>query len=167
MKNDTKSETKKGIAPVVPIGNKKPESEDVTVKIMIRTLDPMIPAISKLVNSVVVKGKQGYWLGRLAKDIDAAMEVFSKRRLEVIRAFAVRNEKGEVVETQQGVSLDPSKVDNFNQEMNDLLDTELEFVLKCGTFKINIDDLESNGKPILTPAEVASLDGLFVEWQGV
>ena len=167
MKNDTKSEMKKGIAPVVPIGKKAPELEELTVKIAIRTLDPMIPAIGKLVNSFAVKGKQGYWLGRLAKDIDAAMEIFSKRRMEVIRAFAMRNEKGEIVEAPQGVSLDPEKLDDFNREINELLDMELEFVLRCGIFKVNINDLEVDSKPLLTPAEMAALEGLFIEWQGI
>lgn len=100
--------------------------------------------------------KTAYQLARLIRELDRESTTFDESRRKIIEKYAEHDENGEFKQTDEGnVIIMPEQINACNQEMAELLDTEIE---------INVDpiEIESLASIELTPAQMFSLEPFFV-----
>ncbi len=100
--------------------------------------------------------KTAYQLARLIRELDRESTTFDESRRKIIEKYAERDENGEFKQTDEGnVIIMPEQINACNQEMAELLDTEIE---------INVEpiEIESLASIELTPAQMFSLEPFFV-----
>ena len=100
--------------------------------------------------------KTAYQLARLSRELDRESTTFDESRRKIIEKYAERDENGEFKQTDEGnVIIMPEQINACNQEMAELLDTEIE---------INVEpiEIESLASIELTPAQMFSLEPFFV-----
>ena len=100
--------------------------------------------------------KTAYQLARLIRELDRESTTFDESRRKIIEKYAERDENGEFKQTDEGnIIIMPEQINACNQEMAELLDTEIE---------INVEpiEIESLASIELTPAQMFSLEPFFV-----
>jgi hypothetical protein len=104
-----------------------------------------------------LKARTAYAVGKILKLVDTEMQSFNDARMELIRKYGEKDDNNELKADEQGNVHIPSEVlDNFNNELRDLLDTSVELNVN----KIRIDDIEDIN---FTPSEMAQI-GDFIEF---
>lgn len=90
--------------------------------------------------------------------LNTANSVIEKKRTELIKEYAKKDENGEIVQPQEGqVALE--NPEEFSQKMAEMMETDVDVNIK--TFKMA--DLESVN---ITPRQALSLKKLFKEEKG-
>ena len=100
--------------------------------------------------------KTAYQLARLIRELDRESTTFDESRRKIIEKYAERDENGEFKQTEEGnVIIMPEQINACNQEMAELLDTEIE---------INVEpiEIENLASIELTPAQMFSLEPFFI-----
>ena len=147
--------------------NDEKKTSEVTLTLSVKELQPMIPALSKLANSNLLLGKTGYWFGRMIKDLNASLEEATKQQRKVFDAMSTLDLNGKTR------SIPPEKQEEFQEKLNELADIPNEVVLRNGRFQLTLDDLTLSDPQtrkiecLLTPVEIAALDGTIIDWQGM
>lgn len=99
--------------------------------------------------------KAAYQIARLIRELDKESSTFDESRLRIIDKYAEHEENGEYKQTPEGnVLIQPDQIEACNQEMSELLNTEIEI----NADPININMIESIE---LTPAQMLSLEPFF------
>ena len=104
-----------------------------------------------------LKARPAYSVGKILKAVDAEIQDFNEARMELIKKYGEKNENDELNTDEQGnVHIPPEVLDNFNNELRDLLDTSVELNVN----KIKIADIEDID---FTPGEMAQMSD-FIEF---
>ena len=111
-------------------------------------------ALQKLAGTEL-KAKLAWQVGRILKAAEAEIQSFNETRMNLIKKYGEKDEKGELVTDDKGnCKIVESGINDFSNELNDLINSEVEI---SGN-KIKIDDLD---KVDFTPAEMAQLEILI------
>lgn len=123
--------------------------------------------ISNLLNSTEVlqklsktqlKAKTAWQVSKVLKLAEEEMQTFNDTRMEVLKKYAEKDENGELItDENNNCKIIPEKISEFNDELTELLDNEIELNVN----KINIDDL---GDIDFTPAEMNALEA-FIDFE--
>lgn len=104
-----------------------------------------------------LKARSAYAVGKILKAADAEISSFNETRMELIRKYGEKDETGELKTDENGnVRIEPDDMQNFSNELRELLNTEVEISAN----KIKLDDI---GDVEFTPAEMAQLED-FIEF---
>lgn len=102
------------------------------------------------------KAKLAWSIARLLKAAEAEIQNFNETRMNLIRKYGEKDENGELVTDEKGnCKIGNEYINNFSNELNELIDTEVEI----NANKIDIKLLE---EVKFTPSDMAMLEP-FVE----
>jgi hypothetical protein len=104
-----------------------------------------------------LKARCAYAVGKILKSADAEIQSFNETRMELIKKYGEKDEKGELKTEENGnVRIPAEQMEAFSRELRELLDTNVEISAN----KIKMDDI---GEVEFTPAEMAQLEN-FIEF---
>lgn len=119
---------------------------------------------SDLINSTEVlqklartelRAKVAWQVSKLLKLAETEMQNFNETRLEVLKKYGEKDENGELItDENNNCKIVPSEIANFNNELNELLNTQIEI----NANKLDIDDLDDIN---FTPAEMNTLESFI------
>ena len=105
-----------------------------------------------------LKARSAYAVSKILKAADEEMTAFNEARMNLIRKYGEKDDNGELKSDENGnVHIIADSLNTFNQELRDLMDTQIEI----NANKIQINDI---GDVEFTPAEMAQLDE-FIEFE--
>lgn len=117
--------------------------------------------IAELINSVNTlqqlaqkdfKAKLAWSIARLIKAAEVEIQSFNEARINLIDKYGAKDENGQLIADEKGnCTIIPEKVDDFSNELNELLESEIEI----NANPINMEMLEDLN---FTPAEMAVLE---------
>ena len=111
----------------------------------------------KALSEKKLKAHCAFAVGRVLKSIDGEMETFNNARMELIKKYGEKDENNELITDEKGnVHIPADAIDQFNEELKELLDTKIEI----NTSKIKLEDI---GDIEFTPREVTQLEE-FIEF---
>ena len=103
------------------------------------------------------KSKTAFQIARILKKLDEEIKIFNDTRAALIQKYGERDENGELkVDDNNNCTIQKEALENFNQELSDLLNTTIEI----NADKINIDDLSEGS---FTPSEIIALEAFIEE----
>ena len=108
------------------------------------------------IHSKPMPARTAFKVARLIRELDKENEMFDKQRIDIVTRYAKRNENGDMVEENNQVLIDDDKMQQFQDEFNALLDTEVE----VNAEKLDIEDL---GDIELTPKQIMNLEKFINE----
>lgn len=98
----------------------------------------VIPVLNKLAEGKFL-GRKAFVIARLVREINKESETFELTRIELIKKYAEKDEKGELIVTDDGnVHISTENLANCNEELLKLQNTEIEINAE----KIPVDWLE-------------------------
>lgn len=98
----------------------------------------VIPILNKLAEGKFL-GRKAFVIARLVREINKESETFELTRIELIKKYAEKDEKGELIITDDGnVHISTENLANCNEELLKLQNTEIEINAE----KIPVDWLE-------------------------
>ena len=98
----------------------------------------VIPVLNKLAEGKFL-GRKAFVIARLVREINKESETFELTRIELIKKYAEKDEKGELIVTDDGnVHISTENLANCNEELLKLQNTEIEINAE----KIPVDQLE-------------------------
>lgn len=111
----------------------------------------VIPILNKLAEGKFL-GRKAFVIARLVREINKESETFELTRIELIKKYAEKDEKGELIITDDGnVHISTENLANCNEELLKLQNTEIEINAE----KIPVDWLEET---TLTLTEASILE---------
>ena len=108
------------------------------------------------IHSKPMPARTAFKVARLIRELDKENEMFDKQRIDIVTRYAKRDENGDMVEENNQVLIDDDKMQQFQDEFNALLDTEVE----VNAEKLDIEDL---GDIELTPKQIINLEKFINE----
>ena len=103
------------------------------------------------------KAKLAWTLARLLKAAEGEIQGYNEARLNLIKKYGEKDESGELITDEKGnCKILPESLTNFNTELNELLESEVEI----NSNKINFALLEDIN---FTPTEMSLLEP-FIEF---
>lgn len=103
------------------------------------------------------KGSLAFKIARLARELNKEMETFNEQRKRIIDEYCVRNENGEIKTLENGnVQINPEKIQEFNTEITNILNTEVEI----NADKLPMDKIDDFD---ITPQQMLILENFFEE----
>lgn len=108
------------------------------------------------IHSKPMPARTAFKVARLIRELDKENEMFDKQRIDIVTRYAKRDENGDMVEENNQVLIDDDKMQQFQDEFNALLDTEVE----VNAEKLDIEDL---GDIELTPKQIMNLEKFINE----
>lgn len=117
---------------------------ELTVKELVRCVDTM-----KDLSLKKLKGKVVFQLARAMTEIEKELQSFNKAREELINKYCLRDENGKLVKNADDNTyiLQPEKIENFNKELNELLEEKIKLNLEPIDID-SIDDIEFTPRQI-------------------
>ena len=104
-----------------------------------------------------LKARSAYAVAKILKAADAEMTTFNETRMELIKKYGEKDENDELKQDDNGnVRILPEGLADFNKELNELLQSEVEISAN----KIQMNDI---GDVEFTPTEMAQLEE-FIEF---
>jgi hypothetical protein len=98
----------------------------------------VIPVLNKLAEGKFL-GRKAFVIARLVREINKESETFELTRIELIKKYAEKDEKGELIITDDGnVHISTENLTNCNEELLKLQNTKIEINAE----KIPVDWLE-------------------------
>ena len=98
----------------------------------------VIPVLNKLAEGKFL-GRKAFVIARLVREINKESETFELTRIELIKKYAEKDEKGELIITDDGnVHISTENLANCNEELLKLQNTKIEINAE----KIPVDWLE-------------------------
>ena len=124
------------------------------IKVKISDLLNSTEALQKLAGTEL-KAKLAWQVGRILKAAEAEIQSFNETRMDLIRKYGEKDEKGELVTDETGnCKIMEGGILDFSNQLTELGESELEI----DGNKIKIDDLDNVN---FTPAEMAQLEVLI------
>lgn len=124
------------------------------ITITVNNLLNTVPVLRELVNKPF-KGSVAFKLARLVRELDKENSLFEEARANLAQKYCDRDENGEPIILENGlIKLQEDKIDECNEELSNLLSSQLEIVAE----KIPIsafDDIE------LTPSQMIVIEDLI------
>lgn len=124
------------------------------ITITVNDLLKTVPVLRELINKPF-KGSIAFKLARLIREFDKENTLFEEARVNLAQKYCERDENGEPVILETGaIKLQEDKINECNEEISNLLSTQLEIVAE----KIPIsafDDIE------LTPSQIMVIEDLI------
>lgn len=108
------------------------------------------------IHSKPMPARTAFKVARLIRELDKENEMFDKQRIDIVTRYAKRDENGDMVEENNQVLIDDDKMQQFQDEFNALLDTEVE----VNAEKLDIEDL---GDIELAPKQIMNLEKFINE----
>ena len=110
----------------------------------------------KYLMDVFLSAKTAYKVAKLAQEMEKELKLFSDAREKLIRKYANKDENGElIVDENNQITVAPENVENYQKELNELLETEVKFEVN----KIGINELTND----ISPNRIISLMPLIEE----
>ena len=78
------------------------------------------------IHSKPMPARTAFKVARLIRELDKENEMFDKQRIDIVTRYAKRDENGDMIEENNQVLIDDDKMQQFQDEFNALLDTEVE-----------------------------------------
>ena len=103
------------------------------------------------IHSKPMPARAAFKVARLIRELDKENEMFDKQRIDIVTRYAKRDENGNVMEQDNQILIDDDKMEEFQNEFNSLLETEVA----VNAEKLDIDDL---GDIELTPRQTMDLE---------
>lgn len=103
------------------------------------------------------KGSLAFKIARLARELNKEMETFNEERQKLLQRYCIKDEHGQLEQDENGnVKVAPDKINDFTDEINALLKTEVE---------VNADKLPMNAMDEfdITPQQMLNLEIFFEE----
>ena len=108
------------------------------------------PAFQSLLNNKSVPVKYGYKLAMLAKKLSDHVDMFGKKREELVAAYATKGEDGQPLIEDNKFQIPPDKIKAWNDEMVAFRSEKIE--LEISPVRIRSDEFPDG---ILSPLEIA------------
>ena len=124
------------------------------IKVKISDLLNSTEALQKLAGTEL-KAKLAWQVGRILKAAEAEIQSFNETRMDLIRKYGEKDEKGELVTDETGnCKIMEGGILDFSNQLTELVESEVEI----NGNKIKIDDLDNVN---FTLAEMAQLEVLI------
>lgn len=117
------------------------------MKLTLNELQRGFISLGKLANQDLPL-KTGYWLGRIAKAVEAEMKTLEDSRIKLVKRLGVEDAEG-------NYSIKPDSMEDFSREMGELLEVSIELPGD----KIKLESLGDGVK--LSAIDLINLDWLF------
>lgn len=127
------------------------------MKITLYSLTQVVSIFQKILQTPF-PAKQAFAISRLIKQLDAEMTNFNEFRSKVVEKYALRDERGQMVVKDNNIVLQEGKEQEFQQEMVELLNSQIEITAE----PIPVEWLERD-EVILTPGEINLMMPLLKE----
>lgn len=115
-----------------------------------------VSILQKLVNKPL-KTIVAFQVARIIREIEKEFNLFQKSRKDLVEKYGERNEKGELITTEDGnYTISQDKVNDFNEEMLSIMNE----VVTLNANKIHLEDLEGE---TFTPGEIHPLMAFIEE----
>lgn len=124
------------------------------MKITNQTLDKSFMALNELM-ALKLPAKGAYGVARNLSKVKAALEDLQTTHKKVMEEYAVKDDKGEVIRTDTGITFGPKQAD-YLKAVEELMACELDI-------EPHIIKIESLGTVEVSVATLLTLDWLFVE----
>lgn len=106
------------------------------IELTVRELIESIPALQEI-NNKEMPAKVAYQFARIIREVDKENQIFQEARRKLIDKYGVKDEDGKLVEDEKGnISIANDKIDEFNKEVNDLLEEKIS--LNCSTISVEM-----------------------------
>ena len=103
------------------------------------------------------KGSLAFKIARLARELNKEMETFNEQRRKILEEYCIKDENGNLKQLENGnVQIIPEKINEFNNEFNSLLSTEVEI----NADKLPVDNIDAFE---ITPQEMLNIEVFFEE----
>ena len=103
------------------------------------------------------KAKVAWQIARILKAAETELQGFNDARMSLIKKYGESDENGELITDENGnCKISPEQISNFNIELNDLINTEIEI----NGNKIDVAHLEDCD---FTPSDMALLEPFIEE----
>lgn len=122
------------------------------------TLEQLLNSVDSLkqLSNRPVKARLAYMAAKIIKEADVEVANFNEARLKLINQYSEKDENGTIkTDEKNNVLLIPDKINDFNSELSDLLNTQIVF----NTNKLKMEDLDELE---FTPNEIITLEP-FIE----
>ena len=104
-----------------------------------------------------LQARPAFQVVRLLKAADKEIQEFNDIRVKVVNQYGDKDENGELITDENGnCHIAPEHINEFNKELNDLLNTEIEINANM----LSLEDLE---KLEFTPSDLALLEPFIEE----
>jgi len=104
-----------------------------------------------------LKGRTAFQVSKILKKLEEELNLFNSTRVELIKKYSKVDENNQIIQDENGnVQLQEDKLNDFNNEIAELLNTPIE--INSGKIKlVDIEDIN------FTPAEMMALEELIEE----
>ena len=104
-----------------------------------------------------LQARPAFQVVRLLKAADKEIQEFNDIRVKVVNQYGDKDENGELITDENGnCHIAPEHINEFNKELNDLLNTEIEINANA----LSLEDLEELE---FTPSDLALLEPFIEE----
>mgnify|MGYP006989001954 CR=1 FL=1 len=103
-----------------------------------------------------MSARTAFKVARLIRELEKENNTFDKSRIDIIMKYAERDEEGNVIEGNGQVQIAPEYLDDFHNELNDLLNTEIT----VNAEKLSVEDFDNMQ---LTPKQILDLEKFIEE----
>lgn len=103
------------------------------------------------------KGSLAFKIARLARELSKETETFNEERRKILDRYCIKDENGQLKSDENGnVQVEPNKINEFNEEFQSLLNTEVEI----NANKLPMDKIDDFD---ITPQQMLNLEKFFEE----
>lgn len=125
------------------------------IKVTLADAISAVPALESI-SQHNFNGVNAFKIARLIRELNKEVELFNQERRNLIEKYCERDESGEMVTEDGNIRLQESYIDNFNNTLQVMLESEIEI----NASPLKIDSLEDI---TLTPQQAMSLEPFFEE----
>lgn len=125
------------------------------IKVTLADAISAVPALESI-SQHNFNGINAFKIARLIRELNKEVELFNQERRNLIEKYCERDKNGEMVTEDGNIRLQESYIDNFNNTLQVMLDSEIEI----NASPLKIDSLEDI---TLTPQQAMSLEPFFEE----
>ena len=120
------------------------------------TLAEIVSAVPALeaISQRSFNGVNAFKIARLIRELNKEVELFNQERRNLIEKYCERDDNGEMVTEDGNIRLQEAYIDNYNNTLQVMLDSEIE--INASPLKIEaLEDIT------LTPQQALSLEPFF------
>ena len=125
------------------------------IKVTLADAISAVPALESI-SQHNFNGVNAFKIARLIRELNKEVELFNQERRNLIEKYCERDEDGEMVTEDGNIRLQESYIDNFNNTLQEMFESEIEI----NASPLKIDSLEDI---TLTPQQAMSLEPFFEE----
>lgn len=129
------------------------------MKITMNKALEMKAPLSKIVKmQITLPIKVSYFFLKVIKRLDEEYEIFDKEKDRLLSIYGEKDKEGNLIKNNQGFVIQKDKISNFEKEINDLLNIEID---------LNINPLEIDNLNLpISIEDLMMIDVLFKEKEG-